>query len=60
MLTYNIMQNGFMVGVAKGKHKAFEFIQKEIDRTGTQGYWAGNRYIGKDNTNYSMEVAGDE
>lgn len=60
MRTYNIMQNSFQIGVARGKSAAFSFIQKEVDRNGLKGYWAGNRYIGNDNTNYSMEVSNNE
>lgn len=57
MLTYTIKLNNYAIGQAKGKHSAFEFIQKEIDRKGTLGYWCGDKYIGKDGDSYSMEVA---
>lgn len=45
MYCYQIKENGEMIGVAIGKHKAFEFIQKEVDRSGLLGYWKGETYI---------------
>ena len=45
MYTYNILKDGFIIGTAKGQHKAFEFIQKEVDRQGLIGYWKGEKYI---------------
>ncbi len=59
MLTYSILENGNKIGIARGKHAAFEFVQKEIDRQGLTGYWAGDRYISKENINYSMEVCSE-
>lgn len=45
MFTYTIKKNDFAIGQCVGRHKAFEFIQKEIDRCGLLGYWKEDEYI---------------
>lgn len=59
MLTYDIKQNGFKIGIAYGRHKAFEFIQKEVERCGLLGYWKGDKYL-CDNNQYEIERGSNE
>lgn len=41
MFFYKIMKDGHKVGVAKGKNKAFEFVQALLDRDQQPGVWGG-------------------
>lgn len=56
MYTYKILQNGYQIGVTKGKFKAFKFIKTLLgDKI---GLWFGNKCILKDEqTEYTIERA---
>lgn len=55
MYTYHIKHNGYTIGQAVGKHKAFEYIQKEIERSGLLGYWREEKYLCDNKDVYSIE-----
>lgn len=55
MYQYTIKENGFSIGSAIGKHRAFEFIQKEVDRKGLQGYWKDDNYLIEGKPVYTLE-----
>lgn len=59
MYSYNILKDGFKIGVAKGKHKAFEFVQAILKRDNMLGIWDGIRCETDVNV-YSIERANEK
>ncbi len=61
MYTYNIIENGYKIGVAKGRENAFKYVQKQLGYEGlTGGFWWGDRYIVDGKPVYTIERASDE
>lgn len=58
MFNYYIFKDGFIIGQAKGKHKAFEFIEAILKRDSTLGIWGGLK-CETDTNVYTIERAND-
>lgn len=59
MYTYKIMQDGFQLGVSKGKHNAFEFIQEKLKYSNQLGIWNGLK-CETDTSIYTIERADND
>lgn len=56
MYLYNILENGIKITQVRGKHNAFEYINKLLKRDNKLGIWFGLR-CNTDEEIYTIEKA---